>query len=574
MRGASIVVQPNIDVIDEFDLTQDADSDTASSFRGFDLQREDTLDDQVSPIMCISLSEDENEPEVEAEEAIVSKETAGTQKEDVSAKRKIEPSGKLVSKRNNVNFPIRCARGCRQFFENDGALMFHERNYHAKRSQISFECHLCRRQITTKYALQGHLNARHTGQQIFKCPVPKCSQKYSHSVSLATHMGRHHPKVAKYTPENLNYPVKCARICKEFFENFDAMTYHMTTYHVKGIKIIFQCHLCKQTISAKEKLRRHMDRIHISQTRFKCPYSMCSKTFRRKEYIKTHINVDHIKKALVKCPNCSKKIYRKECLEAHMACILGQFIPFTRAAARTYCCYLCRKTSGCRQTLQSHMKWMHIAQKQIKCPFPKCAKRFHEQKCLKQHYANKHTRSRRHWCRLCDSTFVSTNMLQQHMNRMHPRHIKKWVSCPISMCREKFSWKGDLKQHLTNKHSERLTPYCYLCKNTFATKQSLRRHMDVMHIGPKRLMCPYTMCSNTFGQKHYLKKHISALHINREVFMCPKCPRKFYRKESLPEHLAQKHGEGATHGCRLCTKSFATRRMLQLHKIKFKHTDS
>lgn len=69
--------------------------------------------------------------------------------------------------------------------------------------------------------------------------------------------------------------VKCQapnlRCCKMVFESRDAMMYHATNYHVKGIKNTFECCFCRKSFPNRSSTQLHIDSVHSSLKRFKCP---------------------------------------------------------------------------------------------------------------------------------------------------------------------------------------------------------------------------------------------------------------------------------------------------------------
>lgn len=105
------------------------------------------------------------------------------------------------------------------------------------------------------------------------------------------------------------------------FQSWDAMWYHVSNYHVRGIKKSFECHLCKKTsvyfIISNQRI--HMNSLHVGDKCFKCPFSNCSKEFSHKGNMKTHINAVHTKKITFKCTKCSYKSYYKKEISAHVA---------------------------------------------------------------------------------------------------------------------------------------------------------------------------------------------------------------------------------------------------------------
>lgn len=89
-----------------------------------------------------------------------------------------------------------------------------------------------------------------------------------------------------------DFKVKCIT-CRELFENNDALIYHKSTYHARGIKRIFHCYFCKKSMQKKQKLKNHVNAVHTGYIRFKCSIGTCSRIFAYKDSLKRHINAAH-----------------------------------------------------------------------------------------------------------------------------------------------------------------------------------------------------------------------------------------------------------------------------------------
>lgn len=107
-------------------------------------------------------------------------------------------------------------------------------------------------------------------------------------------------------------------VCKESFENRDAMMYHLANYHGKGTKTTYECHLCRQISPNKANLQRHLKR-HTGHVRFECPIRKCPRNFTAKASLERHVNVIHTKEIAFGCSKCSMKFYRKDVLITHLA---------------------------------------------------------------------------------------------------------------------------------------------------------------------------------------------------------------------------------------------------------------
>ena len=85
-------------------------------------------------------------------------------------------------------------------------------------------------------------------------------------------------------------------------------------------------------------------------------------------------------------------------------------------------------------------------------------------------------------------------------------------------------------------------PYhCKECEKKFSRKDSLNRHLLVVHRGVKLHQCQ--KCNMKFERKEDLKVHLVCLHGGKKLFPCTEqdCSREFAVKGKLLNHLRKKH---------------------------------
>lgn len=196
------------------------------------------------------------------------------------------------------------------------------------------------------------MNSMHSHQSPLRCPFTGCSWIFYHKQNLQIHIKRYHtdePKISTKSirlangksvsgQANEEFTVTCPwKFCWENqFESVDAMRYHLTTFHRKGRKHHFECHLCKAALNDKLLLQKHINSLHNS---ILCPFPACSKTFTWQKYLRRHINnihEFHTKKKVFPCEMCPMKYYRKNHLGRHMAAKHG--------VGKTYSCVICQTT--------------------------------------------------------------------------------------------------------------------------------------------------------------------------------------------------------------------------------------
>ena len=97
--------------------------------------------------------------------------------------------------------------------------------------------------------------------------------------------------------------------------------------------------------------------------------------------------------------------------------------------------------------------------------------------------------------------------------------------------------------------------------------RSLACHLET-HVGARKHLCPVQDCGLTFVQKVGLTKHLESHGESR--FKCEHCGNRFFRAESLRNHLNKCHGQEETFQCSYCGQWFVDHDSLKSHS-KTKH---
>lgn len=393
------------------------------------------------------------------------------------------------------------------------------------------------------------------------------------------------------------FNIKCSfEHCKDRFENLDAMTYHVDTYHRCGTEVTFSCHLCKKILSTKCGLMRHMNSLHrySSNDSYVCSYKTCAANYRRKYTLDRHrINV-HAKKIvfgntqhpillqnrseldkryfLIECWQCKEFFEFSDELAYHLVA------SHTIGSPKSFQCYLCKMIFLSLTLLHGHINIHHIPTSRLKCPFSTCvALHFRYESTLRKHIKARHARvimippktakSSRHMPIRCvrgciKNFFESIDSMMYHIETYHARGNKKMFEC-------------------------------YLCRKTCELKRTLHSHMKNQHFGRPWLMCPFAMCVRTFSADIVLKRHIQRMHHTQEesatkekvvygfvdsvtrrtngkgMVGCTRmqCIQVFDSWSAMTYHRSIFHADGIknTFECHLCKKPFLSRHSLQEH---------
>ncbi|XP_049547410.1 gastrula zinc finger protein XlCGF7.1-like [Anopheles darlingi] len=113
---------------------------------------------------------------------------------------------------------------------------------------------------------------------------------------------------------------------------------------------------------------------------------------------------------------------------------------------------------------------MHLGIRNNQCPY--CPWSFVHRANLHAHL-NIHTRERVFLCDECGAEFVSSQGLAQHTLI----HKDREFECDV--CGSRFSRKAYLRLHLENVHKPKLNYKCAVCDRTFVTEAMMQQHMKL-----------------------------------------------------------------------------------------------
>ena len=163
-------------------------------------------------------------------------------------------------------------------------------------------------------------------------------------------------------------------------------------------------------------------------------------------------------------------------------------------------------------------------------------------------------------CDFCDKTFAFKQSLQRHVKLVH-----EGIRYKCNYCENKvYSNERLLKNHIKIIHEIHA---CDECGKTFTAVESLRNHKIMMHIDEKLGQCD--MCDKSFNDAYRLKYHKLQIHDGR-TFDCTLCENSFRHKYLLQEHIKAIH-EGIKFKCLTCSKEFNRKQTLQSH-VRYVHT--
>ena len=228
----------------------------------------------------------------------------------------------------------------------------------------------------------------------------------------------------------------------------------------------------------------------------------CEAVFKRCNSLKKHQLVAHDKK--IECDTCENSFINFKTYQKHLMTHIN------------YTCEECAECFPSKAQLSSHESRIHGRSEEGN-PCPHCAKQ--------------------------------VNDLKAHIYAIHEAEL---MIC--SKCDYRTRNKQSLKQHFKNIHTEVEMKTCQFCGGSF---KRIDRHLQINNCGQeerKRSKCEH--CEKTFVRKETMKKHIKIVHLQVRNKICMYCDYKTYTKFNLDIHISKMHlgTQIEKQSCGLCTK--------------------
>lgn len=207
----------------------------------------------------------------------------------------------------NFNCPI-----CDQPFNRK-----YNRDQHISSHTKDVPCRVCSLSFRTEMALQSHLVATHTAQQIKKyltitprpvpCPKASCGEQFHSFYELYFHDQNIH------TSATGPRTVKCSQ-CDKFFANQVLLRAHVHKKHTEAEENERTCHICDKVFASKQTLEFHT-RIHTGSKPVHC--KDCGESFRCQSFLKQH-RISHHVQNVFHCALCGLSFSRSNYLRTHL----------------------------------------------------------------------------------------------------------------------------------------------------------------------------------------------------------------------------------------------------------------
>ena len=431
------------------------------------------------------------------------------------------------------------------------------------------QCAICLKRLSSKDELIEHLESEHD-EEIFDKECQFCGARFKKTNGLSRHIHGVHKEFkqgsrkssrrskvensiisedvksevkSKVKPESILPPAYKCDICDFVTYMRDKIPKHNEEMH--KIDGVFICHLCNISFHSCSGLAFHNTSIHMEgEFKLKCPE--CQKGFRTKRDLNRHLE-SHTRpkpeepQLNVICELCGKVCATGKKLKSHMKAVHGE---------KKVECDRCDKLFVTFKDLKHHLKSSHdvyditMEQKKGKCD--KCDIQFEDPENFDIHLKECIEDTKEFKCKFCDTIWVSHLSLKHHIVVKH----EKILHC-CDICNFVTKEQAALKSHKLSWHEDIHDFVCHLCGSSHKKEIHLKYHLCHKHgIGEKKYKCD--ICSKVFFYKDTLKQHVQQVHIRDKKFKCDTCDWRGVSKEKLNRHVQEKHIRDKVYPCEQC----------------------
>ena len=375
-------------------------------------------------------------------------------------------------------------------------------------------------------------------KQIHCCTL--CPMVFDKKCQMAKHRRLMHPNEQKDT-----YKTCYCKTCDTHLESFSALMKHWWQVHKEH-----KCRHCKKTFDDRETLMNHLRKVHNRTMSYQNPDDQ-----------------------LFRCEKCSFKTTSKHSIQGHLRKVHIE---------RNIFCSWCSKAFKLKQSLDVHVKAVHLNERKHNCKL--CSKAFATPSILRKHERTRHL----YPCSDCELILQTPTLRSEHARNTHGIDIPEsetfpcfCTKCPRSLrlnSQEEFD--AHVEEHAADREKEESSNLkgkkavtCPRCPFQSMIKEEIVSHAQTEHdLVPFRCTYDESCTYYTFDNRN-VRKHVKDRHLNQsKVYSCKTCSLQFYYKEEYQNHRKNVHDEedrleaSLRAKCRLCHHQFDNKRTMAMHR--------
>ena len=169
-------------------------------------------------------------------------------------------------------------------------------------------------------------------------------------------------------------------------------------------------------------------------------------------------------------------------------------------------------------------------------------------------------------CDSCESHFESHEILQHHVDTIHKVLDEMIHRNECIECGAKFITENLLKKHLGSIHGQKQFS-CQICKTAFCKEMEVKKHVRTVHEGKKLFECDICYKVDFVKLAPFIKhmKYIHQIYEIKGTIRCKKCSIYFTKQGHYKQHMKTVHGVKTMHICSICNKNFEMKGALEKH---------
>lgn len=379
-----------------------------------------------------------------------------------------------------------------------------------------------------------------------------CPQRFQNFTALTQHLTTHHAELYLEEQEIKSHrPIGCS-FCVARFSTISNMKLHLKKVHnLDPNLLIYYCDQCSYSANDKFGLEIHVKEIHlgISGKPYQC--IVCKTRFIHVKNLRNHLITKHkiADKGTFLCDNCDFHTGRRSEYLIRIFKDKIFIIPFLvyleihmqRVHLKTvddFLCNLCDIVSKTFQEKSLHQSYCH-------CDIV-------ESLDLNLEVLN---------CSMCPSQFYDSNDLLEHLSS-HEEEAESNVPTACILCSKVVKGYAQIFEHTKNHHFDKFTHRCLVCNRSFIYGLKFLIHVK-NHKEKKPLIHLCNECGQSFPTSSHLKKHTKVEH--EKIYSCPYCINVVYKTITAYRQHVDGHTNTRKYRCPMCPKTFAIRNKFKNH---------